>query len=1131
MIDVKRFSGILNTDDNNADILPVQHIAAKNGKFYGGQNGTFQNIKGNYLIANSNLPGGTNECIGAVNDQVKKRIIWFNYNSYGNNGIYQLSIQTGLVTQIFRSGVNSATDFLRFSLDFPICSVGIVYRTEGDGDLLYWTDGNSAAGNRPRYINLDTVSALSPFTEDMINAAKDAPLAPLSCSFQDDAAVNSNNFKKKMVRVIYRWGYKSGDKSTWSPISAVPLPVDGYDPDTQNDPTLNNNILIPVIAGGDDYQTIEIAVQFNINNTWGNFQLVDSLDRDEYSITPGSTYNYYFYNNGSYPTIEPESTDLYFSWLPDYANTLELLNGNVLIYGGLTDGYDKVAREDVDVVITSGSTASGVGVPSISWQPSGGWTIIVYIGATITVGAIYNISFSYDYDGSSGGFYNKSQSYTTILGNTQDSIVNSLKTLLDGSNIICTNLGAGYLQIEVDTGVGKSISDTVTTVSGISGTTASAPAYNWATRYVKGLVYFDDRGKTNGVVSFVGSTLDTTDFAVTTPLFSTTSNVVQVPFISASINHTPPSWATAYQWVRTPTGYDFLQYITNDYQTDTDFLYICIQDLIYQKEKNSGFVPSYEFTEGDHVKVMASYNSGTGFYTPYNIQLDFEILGVVDRPMTSPASTGKFLKVAKPSTLPSVAYSAKMLIEIYTPPVRLNDEQQLFYEWGQKYDIYTSSGIRYHRGQLTDQTESQPATFTWTDGDVYFKERELYIDVDATTTKTVFLIDPNYSDYFVSAVSSNGRGWVIDNNAKQDYNQVLVRWGGKYQSGTNINELNIFRPSDFDEVDRSKGDIRRFKVRDRILRVFQDRGCGQYGVYARFIQNNEGNTELVTTNEIITTNNINYYQGTYGLSGYPTNLCSTPIADYFNDVVTGREVRLSGDGITDLGLLYKGQFTLSGYVTPYNKELLRSNGSIAKVMKYWDSFENEAHTILQAGTANGTTTTDRNYSFNETRNAFCCDEYDEHPEWAVSADDTVYLWKNGRIYKRSELAPYCNFFGLQYDCSIDVVFNPNIGEKKGWQSIAEVASDIWHCPTIYTDTKTYGSQRQESNLVAAEFTVLEGMPSSSFKRDSYSRGGKLNGDTLKGQYIVVKFQKTNASSLVTLNEVLVRYVDSPLNVR
>lgn len=1042
MIEKKRFAGILNLDDKEYDVLPFQHIDAKNGRFFGDQNGlSFQNIKGNYLISNSNLPAGTNECIGAFFDQVNQRIIWFNYNSNGNNGIYQLLIQTGIVSKIFLSNTDSATDILMFSLNYPITSASIVYRTTGDGDLLYWTDGNK----RPRYLNIDTVSTLTPFTESMINAAKNAPLRPPSFpsaagtnnvfGYFSDATVNFNAVKNKFFRFAYRWVFANGEKSTFSPISAVPLPY-ALDPQLQVSQTTDNYIKFLVYSPAEsDCTAIEVFGQQSNGTTWGDFFKIDTLDRTEYNIPVSSSYTYSFYNDGSYVFVDPQESDLYFDWLPDKANALELLNGNVLIYGGITDGYDNLQRSEVDVTITSSL---------VSLSP--------------VIGGLPNV----------------------------------------------------------------------------------APMFLWGCNQRFGLVYFDERGKTPGVVSFISdSGIDTTDFAVTTPAYpGQTNNVAQtVPQISATINHTPPTWATSYQWVRVNLTPKFTQWVTMDYQTDLNYIYLGIENLVQMNAKNN-FLPSYEYTEGDRVRILAKV-TGDNAATVFSTQQDFPVISVVQRTMSSPPSQGSFLKIPKPSAFPTPTYSSVMLIEIYTPIPKQADNLQLFYEWSEKYDIYESGGQRYHRGQLQDQTGVQAATFAWTNGDVYIKSRPYYLSVPIEAN-VVFsylnMMDARWNDYVPSQANANGRAWVIDENAKQEYNSVLVRWGGKYQSGTNINNLNRFRPNDYDEVDRSKGDIRRFKARDRILRVFQDRGCGQYGIYARFIQNNEGTQDLVTTNEIITTNNIQYYQGTFGVGGYSTNLCSTAIADYFADIVTGREVRLSGDGITDLGVLYKGQFTLANYVTPYNKEILRSNGSIAKVMKFWDSFENEAHTILQAGNlTGGGAYPDRNYAFNEPRNGFT-GFFDYHPEWALSANDIIYSWKNGQLYKHDSVnasnvaVSYCNFYGTQYDCYITLVFNMNVGQKKSFQSIAEVASAIFTCPTIYTDTKSWGTQRQESNLTEYEFAILEGMPSASLKRDSNSNGGKINGQVLKGNYIVIKFQKTNASDLVTLTEIQLKSIDSPLNI-
>lgn len=1241
MIEAKRFSGILNTDDKPENVVSTQHIDANNVRFYGGPNGmTLENIKGNYVIPNATLPDGTNVCIGSFFDSVNQRIIWFNYNSNGDNGIYKIDLKTDVISPIFICGTDSATDILNFDVDYPVHSASLIYRTIGDGDLLYWTDGY----NRPKYLNIDTVSSLAPFTGDMITAAKNAPLIPPVCSYHDNLNVNSNNLRKKLFRFCYRWVYKNGEKSTFSPISSLPLPVNGYDQTLQNNPGYNNNISILMHSGGDDYKAIEVAGQININNTWSDFFLIDTLDRTEYGISPNSTYTYYFYNSSSYNSIDPEETDLYFSWLPNKANTLEALNGNVIIYGGITNGYNNLLRSEVDVTVTTGvAPGQSTNQPSISVTtilgPGGnpdGASLQFTIGSVIVSGAIYHIEFTAEYRyplAAPPTIINKNINYTTTPSDTQNSIVTNVIAALYNplEPLVYTDNGNGVFTVSIlPSQYRRYMYNAVVYVTNTDSASAQS-AWKWDYSGRLGLVYFDEFGKTNGVVSFVSdNVLDNTDFAFTTSKFTTLSSVPQIPFVSATINHTPPIWAKTYQWVRSNNlPSNFLQYVTCQFSDPSDgFLYFCIQNLLYQKNVDSGFVPSYEFTPGDRIRVMGSFLLGN--FTSYTDQLDFEIIGTVDNKFMSgpnPSTVGTWIKVVKPVSFP--AYTRMSFVELYTPRLTEKNNQTFFYEWGEEYAIYETGGNRYHRGQIQDQTATQPATFTWFNGNVYYRPRRFYTIVNNANSDVELMMEASYSDYFVSTVNSDGRVWVIDENAKEEYNPILVRWGGKYQSGTNINNLPIFRPNDFDEVDRSKGAIRRFKTRDRILRVFQDRGTGQYGVYARFIQNNNGQSELVTTNDIITTNNIQYYQGVYGVSGYPTNLVSTQHSDYFADVVTGRAIRLGGDGLTDLGLTYKGQFYLSQLVTPYNKTLITQSGTKSKVMGLFDYFNNQYHVILEGSGSNGieflqenldttynlylwgtpfpgdvviidlqdnsshsdqvsytvqlgdtiddilnglvalvnnttyfqavysptsphasivvTSTTleeyivgnvtiefapgysPKNFSFNDTRKGFCS-FYDFHPEWAMGANDMIYTWKEGELWKHDD-PTYCNFYGDQYNASATFVFNNNLIQKKSWNSINEVASGVWEVPSMYTNSYSYGTQVQQSNIVDAEFTLLEGNPSSAIKRDANSPGGKINGNFMKGNYLVAKFEKQNASDYITLSELSVRYTDSPLTAK
>jgi hypothetical protein len=1352
MIDVKRFSGVMNLDDKPENVLAPQHIQATNLRFYGGQNGlTAQNVKGNYVIDNNELPStGTNICIGSFYDQINQKIYFFNYNTEGNNGIYCLDVKTETVTTIFLSGTNSVGDVLNFSPDFPIHSVVMVYRPAEDGNLLYWVEGTH---NRPRYLNVDTVTSLSPFTSDMLNAGKNAPLTPPIPIYQNDTTVNVNNLRKKLFRFSYRWVYKNGERSTFSPISKVPLPIDGYSPDVQASPTTNNYIRLEVYSGGADCQAIEIAGQQNIDNTWGDFFLITKLDLDQYNIADNSAAIYNFYNDGAYVAIDPVETDLYFSWLPDYANTLELLNGNVLIYGGLTDGYDPLKRDQVDVIVTSG--LGNANTPSISFSYSGPNQFTLVVGSTVTVGATYTVSFDY-VSGTSGDASPKNVTYTTIVGDDAESIATGIGALLNGNNISIDNLGNGVIRVYTSTNSGTITNVAVNT--SVSGSQTASAAWKWSCPERLGLVYFDNRGKTNGVVSFVSdSALDTTDFAVTTPDFNTASSgtILQVPFLSATINHTPPDWATCYQWVRAdlkPTN--FLYWITNDYQDPSDgYLYFGIQNLTTQQTKNTGFVPSYEFTPGDRIRVVSAYSAGV--FTPYASQLDFEIVGTEELTMQAPNDTtkkGTYIKVQKPTGSFPTYTAPQILIELYTPKARVSENSELFYEWGQKYDIYTLEGARYHKGQTGNQTASQPATFQWFDGDVYLLERGFYPYNNSTSVTNEYFEAPNYNDYWISSVNSNGRAWVIDENAQTYYNPTISRWGGNYQQGTTINNLNIFKAINYDEIDRSKGSIQRFVVEDRVLYVYQQRAVGVYGIYAKFIQDNSGSDVLTTTDKIITDNNIKYLEGQYGLGDQPTSLVRGKNVHYFVDPVRGYQVRRAGNGLTPISEIFKGQFYIRDLLVKYNNNYRLPDFTKSKILGTYNFFDEEYVCALQGGSLYGedplkfvknqvitngdinspstfsivfagnygspftyitsftgtptegdvvhlilknsvypafdypycvqagdtiadvinyfvtgitgsgfftavSTTFGGNpaisittgvgtgvvsgqssiefpaylatftgtpsvgdivtisvspnppspplpyfnysytvqagdtisdiitalvneinlseeftatavtyegfsgftvrklssiyiygsgtielvpvvgseinpytFSFNELRNGYVS-FFDYHPEWLQSAEDMIYTFKNGNIYKHNNTTEYCNFYGNQYGANITLVFNQNYHTKKSWNSIAEVASTVWSVPAIQTNTYSFKKVTQFTDLKEGEFELLESMPSASIKRDKNSSGGKTNGDFMKGNYLITKLEKENANNLITLSEVSCRFTDSPLNVK
>jgi hypothetical protein len=152
------------------------------------------------------------------------------------------------------------------------------------------------------------------------------------------------------------------------------------------------------------------------------------------------------------------------------------------------------------------------------------------------------------------------------------------------------------------------------------------------------------------------------------------------------------------------------------------------------------------------------------------------------------------------------------------------------------------------------------------------------------------------------------------------------------------------------------------------------------------------------------------------------------------------------------------------------------------------------------------------------------------PEGMSSLGTLLVAFKGGEIWTHDNPV-YCNFFGQQFDAEIDGVFNDSMLEKKTWTSVAQQSNTVWSCPEIETQTKSYGSVPQQSELIASDFEEREGTFHAAFLNDSNSIGGLIEGDSLKGNWLRVKFRKQNASEFVFLNMISTRFIDSPLTVK
>lgn len=413
-------------------------------------------------------------------------------------------------------------------------------------------------------------------------------------------------------------------------------------------------------------------------------------------------------------------------------------------------------------------------------------------------------------------------------------------------------------------------------------------------------------------------------------------------------------------------------------------------------------------------------------------------------------------------------------------------------------------------------------------------------------TFVVPITDPNFSDFFDSAVNSNGRSSVVDPNSKETYFPVTQRFSGEYQQGTNINQTNRFYFDNQDTYDRSFGDIRKLFIEGRYQFVFQKFDIGVVPILTQIVKDVTGNP--LEANSDVLLNKITYpYHGKFGIGDCPESFAYGKTAKYGFDNNKGVAWRLSQNGVEAISVLYGMNSFFAPKGPNFRKEL--NNGIVPAGQVYtgdptvygvFDSYTNKYIIALEEINRYSDPNTlffhqdAYTVCFLETRDESEGFEslYNYHPEMMACLDNLLVTWSGGAAW-RHDSNVMSNFYGVQYQASITGIFNDNGHMKKTYENISLDSDTIWNCISIATQNVSYGSTKQSSYLREGDFTVLENEPNASFKRDTNSVVGRTNGDFLKGKYMIIKFEvPVSASGIsVFLNSAVVSYKESPLNVR
>ena len=564
-------------------------------------------------------------------------------------------------------------------------------------------------------------------------------------------------------------------------------------------------------------------------------------------------------------------------------------------------------------------------------------------------------------------------------------------------------------------------------------------------RHEIGLVYYDQFNR-----STLANISDQSKFYVKFPTERGIGQdkITDVVELDVEINHTPPSWATHYQFVYTGNqtiekievdeGYKGFIQLKLDNVTASATVSGALQSTLNNLFNYGDSVPeltdiTYGFTKGDRIRFIKDSNGD--FYQEY---IDVEVISF--------DQSTNLLTFKNPDK----GISGAVVAEIYTP--RKQTTNNYYYEIGEKFTIV--NGL--HDGNTQAQTLSSPAVVRLLDiGDVYLRYRE---NPMATQVE-----DYNFSDYYDSDSWDRGRTYIEDKNIKQTYRPTTIRYTEAYIPETNINGLSQVNDFNFEAYDQKYGDIMLLYSEDKLLNVFQRLKVGAIGINQDVIYGDAGEVVSTSRNENrVLSKSIRYYAGEYGIGNNPESFAVYGNMKYFVDVKRGAVLRLGGDGLTPIS-----EYKMHNY---FNDKFTELDTIESKILGVYDTRFDEY--IIHMINENVSET----IAYSEGKNRWTT-FYSYAPDFMVSNRVGLITFKDGVLYNHNLSDEYNNFYGLQYNSQIRFISNLEPTKIKVYDFITQDATNAWYMPEAVNQ---YG---QKTSLIVDDFEDVEGVFKTAFLRD------------------------------------------------
>lgn len=916
------------------------------------------NLEGTVLVSTS-LPNGESRCIGSKSFEIISKAYFVRFNSEGSHQIVEYDYNNNLETVLFENLLHTGgKDIFGWSSETYFSDIRLVHEK-------FLVLNNSE--NEIYHINIQQLKNKpvgKVYTEDDLLLIVAPPLSPPTALYANDSQRTTNALRGNLFQFRTQYVYSDYRESAWSTVSKRVVPINEPANGQGQSVGQNNAMIVTIKLENDRVETINIGLRSGLNNWLLHSEVsvayIKALPETNISIdyqgnrltTNKEAYNpvtkeykFVFYNEGLYPVLDQVEVENPYDAIPHKAETVEVINGNMLAVGGITEGYDKPLIEDL--VISVGEYRPNLG-SNISGGTDFDYSHREYYTISGRQGNWYRIVFKgTPRQGDQIRMKHKKKdqitwaeySYTV----TQADELNGMTyTLQKSGNYFTSQKASGTGSVEgfsnyyecFDTWSKSSwelefyiIRKDIGMIS-----TQSLNTLKSNSSYQLALEYTDGKGRYFELITDDRFIVNTKSLTETQGLLSQ---------INWTIQSEAPEGAVSYQWLLSENQkYSKSIYLTgkiDNTETDQNYIGLEVKSLErFLKNENESQI-NYTFTKGDKVVVMYATNGQTNSITDWFRYpfIELDIVGFeVKEDAQNQGQVKYLLKVRRTSLLNkngSLSYlnDKDIMLELYTPKQRdIASDRILFYEVGEQYPIIDgkhsviSGGIR--------------------EGDWYYRGR-LYESNTQTNTPLLYEVeDPNFSDNYESKYWSAGRARTAVDEQGKTTKKASIRYSDEYIYGSRFNGLNRFYLERIygeagGQTTSKDGAIKKLEMRGNSLVCIQEFKVGVIPVYKAIIFDNTDTSLVADSGKIF--GSIQYRVGNYGCGNAKESIAvSRDGVIYFFDSNSCLPLRdsLSGLDVIDVNM--------TTYFTKYAREA-KVRGS--KFIGYYDSENKEYNLTIE----------------------------------------------------------------------------------------------------------------------------------------------------------------------------------------